>query len=186
MARRVDVGDIHIDSGGEIAHPVFLSTDDGGHSTGGSLAGLLHRAGAFFHEAKSGFKIKSSRSGMSGEFAQREAGSGMKFQGGELFLKHREAGEPMNIQRGLAHRGFGQLLARPLKGDPAERISKDRVGFFKKRGSGGELGSEVFAHADGLGTLAGEEKCGFFHDRVVVNSKESERKSRPAEYPPED
>ena len=91
---------------------------------------------------------------MGGKFTERQTGGGVEFESGELFLQHREAGEPMNIQGGLAHRGFGQLLARPLEGDPAERISKDRVGFFKKRGSGGELGSEVFAHADGLGTLA--------------------------------
>ena len=180
LPRSVDIGDIHIGGGGEFADAVLLSADDGGHSAVGSLAGLLHGAGALVHEAKSGFKIKSPRSGVGGEFTQRQAGGGVELERGELFLQHREAGESVDIQSRLANRGFGQLLGRSLERDTAEWIPKNRVGFFEQRGGGGKFGGEVLAHANGLGALAGEEKCGFFHREMGFNAIRRGCSCRPA------
>jgi len=165
---------------GSGADAVLLPADDGGHSAVGSLAGLLHGAGALVHEAKSSFKIKSPRSGVGGEFTQRQSGGGVEFERGEFFLQHREAGESVDIQSRLANRGFGQLLGRPLERDPAEWIPKNRVGFFEQRGGGGKFGGEVLAHANGLGALAGEEKCGFFHREMGFNAIRRGCSCRPA------
>ena len=172
MARGVDVCDIHISHCGELAHAVLLATDDCRHTALRRFAGFLHGASALVHETESGFKVESSGGRMCCEFPEREASCGLKIEGGVFFLQHRQAGESVDIERGLANGGFGELLGRPLEGDLTERVSKDRVRTAEEIGGCGILGGEVFAHADGLGALAGENECCFFH-RWMEESGES-------------
>ena len=163
LARGVDVCDIHISHCGELAHAVFFATDDCRHTALRGLASFLHGAGALVHETESGFKVESPGGRVCGEFPKREAGGGLKIEGGKFFLQHRQTGEPMDIERGLADGGFGEFLSGTLEGDLTERVAKDRVRAVEEIGSHGILGGEVFAHANGLGALAGENECGFFH-----------------------
>jgi hypothetical protein len=44
-----------------------------------------------------------------------------------------------------------------------EGIAKDRIRAAEEIGGYGILGGKVFAHANSLGSLAGENECGFFH-----------------------
>ena len=69
----------------------------------------------------------------------------------------------MNIKRWLADGCFCEILGRPLKGDKTERITKNRIRSSKERCGAWILGSEVLAHTNSLGPLAGKNESCFFH-----------------------
>ena len=161
LARAVEISDIHVCGGGEVTDQLLLSPDDGGHPALGCLTSLLHEAGALVNQSKSRLEIKGARSRMGREFTEREAGCRLEAQGGEFLLQDGKHSQSMGVECGLANRGLGQFLSRPLESNLGERIAEDRVGLGKEFRGDGKIGGEILAHADGLGTLSGEEKCGF-------------------------
>ena len=99
---------------------------------------------------------------MRGELAERKPGSGVEIQLRKLLLHHREARQPVDVERRLTNRGLGQFLGRSLEGKLRERISKDFIRLLEKRGRGRIFGAEILAHANRLGTLTGKEESEFF------------------------
>ena len=98
---------------------------------------------------------------MGGELPEGKARGRIKGESGYFFFQNRKDGNAVGIKSRLADRCLGQLLGRPLEGDLGEGVSEDPVGFRKKLGSDGVGGGKILAHADGLGSLTGEEECGF-------------------------
>ena len=98
----IDIGDIHVGHGSQFPHAVLLAANDGRHGAFRSLAGFLHGAGAPVHKAKSCLKIEGSGCGVCGELPEREAGSGLKIEGGEFLFQNGKASEAVDIECGLA------------------------------------------------------------------------------------
>ena len=171
LARRVQVRDVHVRLGSEVAHDVFFGPDHRGHRPFGVFARFLHELRALGDERKARFKIKRAGGGMGGEFAQRESGSGDHArQFPTHFLKERrEAGRPVNVQRGLAVNRLRQILGWSFEHQLRQRTVQRGVGATEQFGGDGILFGEIFAHANGLCALAGKEECdAFAHDSRSV------------------
>ena len=69
----------------------------------------------------------------------------------------------MNIKHWLADGCFCKILGRPLECNPTERITKNRIRASKESCGARILGSEVLAHTNSLGPLAGKNESCFFH-----------------------
>ena len=101
---------------------------------------------------------------MGGELPERKPGGRVKGKGRHLFPQNGQGGEAVYIKGGLADRGPGQFLGRTLEGGLREGVSEDRVSLGKQIGGDGMGGGKILAHADGLGSLTGEEKCCFHQE----------------------
>ena len=168
MPGGVQIRDIHVGFGGEIADDVFIGPDHCSHGSLGRVAGFLHKTRALSHEGKAGFEVKGPRCGMSCELTQGQAGCGMDRKIAQFLAQCRQAGKPVNIERGLAVNRLGQFLFRSFKRDPAQGIAQNGVSALKKIGHGGVFGGEILAHADRLCALAGEKKCDAFAHSMCV------------------
>ena len=114
----VEVGHVDIGRSRKIAHPLFVRTDNGRHTSLGCITRLLHESGTLIDQAESCFKVECSRGGVGSEFAQGEAGRGIEGESGNFFLQNGERRQAVDIKGGLADRGLGQLLLRSLEGNP--------------------------------------------------------------------
>ena len=57
-----------------------------------------------------------------------------------------------------------EFVFRTFPAQLRDAVSERRVGFFEHLFSSGVTIGEVFAHANGLGALSGEEECDLFHE----------------------
>ena len=76
----------------------------------------------------------------------------------EFLPQRSEAGEAVNVKRGLAVFGLRQFILGPLECDPAERPSQDFIRPFEKLRRDRMAPAQVKAHADGLCALAREKQ----------------------------
>jgi hypothetical protein len=95
-----------------------------------------------------------------------------------LLLQDGEAGEAVNEQRRLAMPRLREVVLRAFPRHGREWPLKDFIGLLEDFGGGRILDGEVFAHAHGLGALAGEEECDAFAH------VEKEGRSEPGEAAP--
>ena len=61
--------------------------------------------------------------------------------------------------RGLRDLGQPNLVFWSFEAELRELVAKRVIGFVEGSARDRELVSQFFAHADGLGSLSGEEKC---------------------------
>ena len=157
LARAVEVGDIDVGRCGEFADAIFLAADYGGHAALGSLAGLLHGLRALCDEVQAGFKVKRPRCRVGRKLAKRKSRRGMKSEAGQFFLKDGETRQTMHIERRLTDRGLCQFVRRAFECGLGERKAENFVGPFEEVCGGGKFRSQILAHTDCLGALAGKQ-----------------------------
>lgn len=157
LAGRVKIGDIHIGGCGESADLVFLAADEGGHGAFGGETGLFHESAAFADDFEAVFEREGTGGGVGSELAERESGGGDGVEVRQAFADHGEGHQSVEVEGGLAARGFGEFLIRAFEHDLRNRETEGFVGFAGHFAAGGGFFREVFAHAHFLGTLSGEE-----------------------------
>jgi hypothetical protein len=91
---------------------------------------------------------------MGGELTKRETGRSLKRKAGKFCLQRCGTSQTVNIEGWLAHRSFCEFLGRAFESNLAERVAKNIVSAIEKLGNAGILGSEIFAHTNGLCSLA--------------------------------
>jgi len=131
----------------------LIGPDEGQHSTGSAVAGLLHESSPGGDEEESIFSGEVVGGGMGGEFTEGQAGGGMEVPMGAFFPENLEKGEAMEIEGGLAIAGFGELLLGAIEAGVDKFLSEvlaTEVDEVLRRGVGV---SQVFAHTDVLSAL---------------------------------
>ena len=114
---RVEIGDIHIGCGGECADLRFLAADQRGHRSLGGVAGGFHEFAASGDEVESVLEGKAPGGGVGGEFAERKSGGGDRDEIRQALADQGERDQAVEIQGGLAARGFRQFLVGAVEHD---------------------------------------------------------------------
>ena len=76
-----------------------------------------------------------------------------------LLFQHAQSRDRSGKNRRLRDLGQTQLVLGSLEADLRELVARGLVGFLKSLAGDGIFFREVFAHADGLRTLAGKKQC---------------------------
>ena len=94
---------------------------------------------------------------MRGIFAQAVSGdeSGLH----AFFLQHSPGGDRSGQNGGLRDFRQTQLVFRTFKAQLRKLVAESFIGFFESLPGDGIFVGQFFAHADGLGSLAGKEEC---------------------------
>lgn len=162
LARGVEIGDINVGGGGEVANAVFITANNRRHPPLGALAGVLHGACTAIDKPQTRGKIKRAGRGVRRELAERESGAGLEIELRKPCLNGGETREAVNIECRLADGRLCQFFRGAFKSDLRKGIAEHLVGLAKKHSSSWKFCAKVFTHADGLGPLAGEKESKFF------------------------
>ena len=76
-----------------------------------------------------------------------------------LFVQNTPSRDGRSQNRGLRDLGQAKLIFRTFEAKLRELVAEGFVGFFESLPCDGIFFRQFFAHADGLGSLAGKKKC---------------------------
>jgi DNA primase len=117
----------------------------------------MHGLRALCDDVQAGFKVKRPRCGVGRKLAKRESRRGMKREAGQFFSDDGETRQTMHIERRLTDRGLGQFVRRAFECGLGEREAEHFVGPFEEVCGGRIFRSQILAHTDCLGPLAGKQ-----------------------------
>ena len=157
LAGAVEVGDIDIELLRDGRHLLRRAADKGRHRPLRPVARLLHEPSPFRHDLQAGLEIKGFGRRQGGQFAEAEAEAGAKIRQLSALAEKGVDRIPHDVERGLAHPGFGQLGLMAFKANAGERPAERRVGAFIELARDGRSLGERFPHADLLRALPAKE-----------------------------
>ncbi len=133
----------------------------GSHAAGADLAGELHGLGSCLYEAQGALEIERPAGYQGRKLAQGMAGDECGLEAREAGLEDLEHGHAVREQSRLRVQGLIERVHRTLPAELGKRITEQRIGLFED-----VRGERLFlhkhgSHAEGLGSLSGEEQCGF-------------------------
>ena len=155
------------DPAAELVGLGLVEPQDAGHAAGRGERRGLHGLAAAADHLQAGGEVHRPGEDQGRVLAQAQAGRALAvLHDGRLArlqaLERRQAGHE---DRRLAHVGRLECLGRPLEAELAQVEAQDLAGAVEQGADGGQLLVQLLAHADGLGTLAGEQEGNLGHDR---------------------
>jgi hypothetical protein len=144
---------------------LLVEAEDGGHGALDELPGLVHEATALAGELDGGGEIEHAGNGQGGvlpEAVPRHESRLRQFAGGQG-AGGLEGGAGGDHQGRLSIDGLLEVVLRPLEDDVGKGKTEGRVGGIVDSFGGRHGVIEITPHADGLGTLAGEDPGCFRH-----------------------
>ncbi len=160
LAGRVEIGGLDVEGGAEIIDRLALFAEDCGHGSGGLFAGELHEAASFGDDPEAGGEVKYARCRQRGDLAEAQAKGELHVAQLALFLEDGVDRETMDEKRGLADLRLGELGLGAFEANFGQIPAEHTIGLVVEGACGGGVFVERLAHADLLGALSGENKCG--------------------------
>ena len=122
--------------------------EDGRHAAVGRVAGFLHEPTAQLHHAQAVIEAHRFGGGQRREFAERQAGGGVKSKIRDLRFQSFEAGETGEKDPGLRVVGLGQNVFGPFKTNLLDVAAENCVGAGEQLTAHVVFLAEVAPHAD--------------------------------------